>query len=99
LAEEGFVGVVTHDPRQTEAFDRFLLILLGHAPPPQFTDQQRLIGIRASTERAVACLPCPTVGTRPPEGRSSNPPGAIVAEWRNQTAAPELTFVAPRSHS
>jgi hypothetical protein len=44
LVEEGFVGVVTHDPCQTETFDRFLLILLGHAPPPQFTDQQRQIG-------------------------------------------------------
>jgi hypothetical protein len=42
LVEEGLVSVVTHDPRQTQAFDRFLLILgYRHAPPPQYTDQQR----------------------------------------------------------
>ena len=46
LVEEGLVSVVTHDPRQTQAFDRFLLILgYRHAPPPQYTDQQRLIGV------------------------------------------------------
>jgi hypothetical protein len=48
LAEEGFVGVVTHDPRQTQAFERFLLILYRHPPPPQYTDQQRLIGVQGS---------------------------------------------------
>jgi hypothetical protein len=45
LVEEGFVGVVTNDPRQTQAFDGSLLILgYRHAPPPQYTDHQRLIG-------------------------------------------------------
>jgi hypothetical protein len=63
LAEEGFVGVVTHDPRQTQAFERFLLILYRHPQPPQYTDQQRLIGvygsgkIGAGTERAPHVCP------------------------------------------
>jgi hypothetical protein len=33
LVEEGFVGVVPHDPRQTQAFDCFLLTLYWHGPP------------------------------------------------------------------
>jgi hypothetical protein len=43
------MGEVTHDPRQPQAFGRFLLTLLGcrHAPTPQTqtTDQQRLIRV------------------------------------------------------
>ena len=58
LVEEGLVSVVTHDPRQTQAFDRFLLILgYRHAPPPQYTDQQRLIGGgRHGTDGRMAAL-------------------------------------------
>jgi hypothetical protein len=56
LVEEGFVGVVTHDARQTQAFDGLLLTLLGyrHVPPPQYTDQQRLIGVYGSGKIGAA---------------------------------------------
>jgi hypothetical protein len=44
LVEEGFISVVRHGPCQTQAFDRFLLILgCRHSPPPQYPDQQRLV--------------------------------------------------------
>ena len=69
LAE--FVDAIA-GPSQTQAFDRFLLIRgYRHAPPPQYTDQQRLIGVQGSgkiwagTPRAAHVCPAhPSVASR-----------------------------------